>query len=205
MPPINFYINENTTVQYILETSKEASLKVGQRYTIVTFDLAVAKKAYSIDWQNPQRFDNIIVRMGVFHTICSLFGALGLKMKGSGLSEILIESGVCASGSLEKVMLGKHYNRALRVHKLTVEALECLLLCKFEESEYSQETSPLHPEAIDMFQSLTENPSSEMLNRTMGNEHCRAYFEAYQAFKASVRAGILGKTAQFWVSYMDAV
>ena len=205
MPPINFSIYENATVQHILETSKEASLKLGQRYTIVTFDLAVAKKAYSIVWQNPQRFGNVIVRMGIFHTICSLFGALGSKMKGSGLSEILIESSVCASGSLEKVMSGKHYNRALRVHKLTVEALEHLLLCKFEESEYSQETSPLHPEAIEMFQSLTENPSSEMLNRTMGNEHCRAYFEAYQAFKASVRAGILGETAQFWVSYMDAV
>ena len=75
--------------------------------------------------------------MGVFHTIGSLFSALSSKMKGSGLSEILIESGVCASGSLEKVMSGKHYNRALRVHKLTVEALERLLLCKFEESVYS--------------------------------------------------------------------
>ena len=81
-------------------------------------------------------------------------------MKGNGLSEIVNESGVCASGSLGKVMSGKHYNRALRVHKLTVEALERLLRCKFEESEYSQKTSTLHPEGMEMFQSLTENPSS---------------------------------------------
>ena len=104
MPSINCSVNENATVQHLLETSQEASRKVGQQYTIVTFDLAVAKKAYSIAWQNPDRFSNVIVRMDVFHTICSLFGALGSKMKGSGLSEILIESVVCASGSLDKVV-----------------------------------------------------------------------------------------------------
>ena len=55
-------------------------------------------------------------------------------MKGSGLSEIVIEEGVCASMSLEKVISGKHFNRALRVHKVTLEALERLLLAKFEMS-----------------------------------------------------------------------
>ena len=44
MPPINFSINDNTTVQLILELSQTPCL--GQQYCIVTFDLAVAKKAY---------------------------------------------------------------------------------------------------------------------------------------------------------------
>ena len=51
MPPINFSINENATVQYIIEQSQAASLQVGQQYCIVTFDLAVAKKAYSFGLQ----------------------------------------------------------------------------------------------------------------------------------------------------------
>ena len=62
------------------------------QYCIVTFDLAVAKKAYSLVWQQPE-FKDIIVRMGVFHTICSIFDALGKKMKGSGLSAIVNETG----------------------------------------------------------------------------------------------------------------
>ena len=45
-------------------------------------------------------------------------------MKGSGFEDIVIEAGVCASGYLQKVMSGKHYNRALRVHKMVLEALE---------------------------------------------------------------------------------
>ena len=32
----------------------------------------------------------------------------------------MIEAGVCGSGSLDKVMARKHFNRALRVHKVTL-------------------------------------------------------------------------------------
>ena len=42
-----------------------------------------------------------------------------------------IQSAICASGSVEQVLACKHYNRALRVHKLVLEALERQLLIKF--------------------------------------------------------------------------
>ena len=135
--------------------------------------------------------------MGIVHTICSLFGAIGSKMKGSKLSEILIKSGVCASGSLEKVMSGKHFNRAWCTHKLTVEALERLLLCKFKEITDTDVTPLLHPEAFEMFHNLMKSPSSEMLKQTMENEKCCSYFQAYKSFKASVRIGKLGNTALY--------
>jgi hypothetical protein len=53
----------------------------------------------------------------------------------SGFDDILIESGICASGSIEQVLSGKNYNRALGVHKCVTEALESLLLRAFEKSE----------------------------------------------------------------------
>ena len=62
----------------------------------------------------------------------------GKHVKGSGFEDI-IEAGVCASGSLQKVMPGKHYNCALRVHKLMLEALERLLLNVFQSQEKSSE------------------------------------------------------------------
>ena len=43
-------INENSTVQYIVEQLLKASSEIGQEYAIVTFDLAVAKKAYALVW-----------------------------------------------------------------------------------------------------------------------------------------------------------
>ena len=63
------------------------------------------------------------------------FGALGKHIKGSCFEEIVIEAGVCASGSLQKVMSGKHYNRALRAHKLVLEALERLLFEVFQDQD----------------------------------------------------------------------
>jgi len=60
--------------------------------------------------------------------MCSYMGAIGKMMSGSGLVEIIIEAGVCASGSIAKVITGKHYNRALRVHQLMLEAFVCLFV-----------------------------------------------------------------------------
>ena len=53
-------------------------------------------------------------------------------MIGSGFEEIVIDSGICASGSIEQVMKGKHYNRALRTHNILLEDLERLLFEVFE-------------------------------------------------------------------------
>ena len=115
--PLSESINKNSTVQYILEQSPKASSEISQEPGVVTFNLTVAKKAYALVWQYSEQFSKIIVRMGVFHTIFSLFGTVWKMMKGSGFSEIVIESGICASGSLDSVISGKDFNRALRVRK----------------------------------------------------------------------------------------
>ena len=46
MAPLNESINDNSTMQYILEQLLKASGEVDQEYAFVTFDLAVSKKAY---------------------------------------------------------------------------------------------------------------------------------------------------------------
>lgn len=70
--------------------------------------------------------------MGSFHLTCTFMGTLGKKMRCSGLEEVLIESGICASGSIQQVLTGKHYNRALRLHEVVYEALERILLQVYE-------------------------------------------------------------------------
>ena len=66
--------------------------------------------------------------MSSFHLICAFIGALGKKMRCSGFEEVLIESGICASGLIEQVFTGKHCNHSLRVHKVIYEALERILV-----------------------------------------------------------------------------
>ena len=51
-------------------------------------------------------------------------------MAGYGLSDILIESGLISSDSLDGVLKGKN-NRAMHCHNILVEALEQLLFQRF--------------------------------------------------------------------------
>ena len=48
MPPVLLPITENATVQHVLDLSKKATQSVGQEYTIVTFNLGVAQKAFNL-------------------------------------------------------------------------------------------------------------------------------------------------------------
>ena len=86
---------------------------------------------------------------------------------------------------------GKHFNRALRVDKVTLEALERLLLEKFEMS--LPKDYKLSDEASEAVLNLAKNPSTEALQHLMENKACSAYFERYQQFKQQVRDCHLGK------------
>ena len=191
MAPVLFPITENATVQHVLEVSKKATQSVGQEYTIVTFDLGVALKAFNIVWQNHVKFGKVIVQIGVFHTICSLFGAIGKHIKGSGFEDIIIEAGVCASRSLQKVMSGKHYNCALRVHKLMLEALERLLYEAFINHEES--TEALSDKTQDAVNQLSVKPDSEKFANVTARENFRRLYHNYSTFKDSIRKGSFGK------------
>ena len=120
MSPIINPITENATEQHILKVSQQATREAGQEYMIVCFDLAVAKKAYALVWQQPQIFADVIVKVGGFHItcICAFMRVVGKYVRCSGFKEILIESGISASGSIEKVMTRIHYKQAIRVHKI---------------------------------------------------------------------------------------
>ena len=89
-------------------------------------------------------------------------------MKGSGFEEIIIEADVWASGSLQKVMSGKHYNRAPSVHKLVLEALERLLFEVFQDQDQSGEG--LSDESENGLRKLTEKPDSEQFQTLITNQ-----------------------------------
>ena len=58
---------------------------------------------------------------------------IGQKFRDAGLEDILIESSLVGPSAVTAVLRGKHYNRALRCHKVIFEALFHLLWPVFEE------------------------------------------------------------------------
>lgn len=199
MPPINAPITDNTTVMHVLKISQEASAAVGQAYTIITFDLAAAKKAYEILWTYPDRFHNVIIRLGAFHMACALIGSIGKYMKGSGLEEVVVQSAVCASGSIDKVMNGKHYNRARYVIRISLEALERMLLASFQD----EKGLVIDEEEMKLMSNLAKTPSKENISIVKSNSKWKEWMQKYEEYRAKVRSGEKGKTAQFWIGYMD--
>jgi len=201
MKPILHPITDCATVKECLAISMEVTHNLSQEFTLVTMDLAAAKLAYDLVWADTQLYEKVVVNLGPFHTMCSYMGSLGKMMSGSGFEDIVVEAGLCASGSIEHVMSGKHYNRSMRVHQLMLDALERMLLRTFQDNVQLSEGSDSLSAAVV----LASEPSAENLHAAAESENCKTFLKAYENFKASVRQGAFGKTAQFWLQYCDSV
>ena len=55
-----------------------------QKYTFITFDLAVAKMGYALVWQNKLLYNDVMIHMGVFHIIDNYLKGVGKVVVGSG-------------------------------------------------------------------------------------------------------------------------
>lgn len=71
-------------------------------------------------------FDNVVIRLGGFHTIMSFLGTIGELMGGSGIEEAL--QIVYAENTIPHMLTGKAYSRALRGHFLISSALTAIII-----------------------------------------------------------------------------
>ena len=201
MKPIMHPITDCATVKKCLTTSMEVTRKLNQEYTLVTMDLAAAKLAYDLIWGDQEQFAKVIVNLGPFHTTCSYLGAIGKMMSGSGFEDIVVEAGLCASGSIEQVMSGKHYNRSMRVHQRMLDALDRMMMTSFQQYAQSSPERNCLPAVV----TLAEEPSAAHLQAAEDSAACKAFLADFNSFKEAIRHGDFGKTAQFWMQYCDCV
>lgn len=145
----------------------------------------------------PTPLHDVIIHLGVFHIISAYLKAVGKVLSGSGFEEIVVDSKVCATGSIDGVLRGKLYNRSIRVHKTVLEALERLFFSSFL---HSVDVSTLLENAKkEIKKILSENQSASA--ETAVQELAEEFFK----FKQDVRQGKLGKTVQFWIQYCDCM
>ena len=199
MAPIQSPITDVSVVYQCLQTSMKVSSTLGQKFTFVTFDLAAAKLAMNVVWNEPKKFESVVIHLGAFHTLCSYMGALGKYVESSGFEEVILEAGVCASGSLQQVMDGRHYNRSLRIHHNMLDAMYRLVMRRFvDDNEVDVQT-------LSKLQQLSENPCAESLQNAKADDVSESFVRRLSDFVEGIRRGKLGKTAQFWINYCDAV
>ena len=118
-PLIDASPTELSTVYTWLTKSLEMATQLNLDDTVVVLDQAIYAKALEVVWKQKEKFNSIVLRMGSFHITCVFLSVMGKRFKDGGLRDLLLESTLVGSGSLNGVLEGKHYNRALRTHKVS--------------------------------------------------------------------------------------
>ena len=155
-------------------------------------------KALPLIWKFPEKYKLHVVTPGQFHTVMNYMGMVtGHKFRGSGYAEILLEADLVTSGCLKSVLSGKAYAKALFCLKTVCEALEWLLMEKFEQEESVQVNNP-----VALF-NLVKSCSRENLNLVLQDPSTLSIINKYVKFEEKVRTGLLGKTATFWFGFIE--
>ena len=206
LPTINAPATQLSTVQEILVQSLKIKETLHLESIVLVFDQAIYAKAAEIVWKQNPKFESVILRLGVFHTLCTFFGIIGKRFQDAGLADICIESGIIAEGSLSGVFSGRKYNRSLCFHKLMYEALMWLAWRGFSDwMEDHSDIEKLHVNtALDNIQKM-----SSAINQTSINDvtyhpsyaHLKGLFDQYMRFLDKDN----GMLSSFWVSYLDMV
>ena len=77
MDPISAEPTRNDVVRETMSRTMPVAAETGQEHGIVTYDLAVALKAYSIQALDSPAFDKLLIILGNFHLELAFYGAVG--------------------------------------------------------------------------------------------------------------------------------
>ncbi|GFV11585.1 uncharacterized protein TNCV_975751 [Trichonephila clavipes] len=123
---INFSQTNVAVVTHTMEQAQVVGKECNQTYVQVTYDLAIAKIAYKIQSTSKPQLNNLFIHLGSFHLMMAFFKAIGVFRNECGLSHMMIESNTIASGSVNGLVEGKHFNRCKRLHPLMALGLKML-------------------------------------------------------------------------------
>ena len=118
--PIFCSPTSNDVVRETMVRTLKIASETNQEFAVVTYDLAIAFKAYAIQALEEPRFDKPLILLINFHIELAFFGAVGTFLNGYGIETVLAE------GSFIGFIKGKFYNRCQRIHELVAIVLERL-------------------------------------------------------------------------------
>nr|XP_018912013.1 PREDICTED: uncharacterized protein LOC109040498 [Bemisia tabaci] len=192
LPFINAPASDYDTIYTALRVAVDKCKVLKQDTCIVTFDQPLFMKAQDIIAHSgdDSELKNVVVRLGGFHLLMSFLGAIGYIMNGSGLKELLCT--VYAPNSVEKMMTGHAYSRALRAHFLTYQALTEIIL---HSMEFSDEAKSELEEILILF--------NEKILTSGNNPTLHEFLEDFK--KKLVELEQRGPTAKLWVQYTKMI
>ena len=187
----------NDVVLETMKMSQQIAKECGEDYMLVHYDLAIAKPALQIQAAESPRFDNLFIAFGPFHISLAFFRALGYLIDSSGGPEMLTESGLLATGSLNGFLSGNHYNRCKRLHPMLATALQILHFRFF--------LSLNGPISEELYRDLFKEKTPEAMKELEASPAYISFMQKYSEFADITLSGGHGATARFWMVYIKIV
>ena len=97
---------------------------------LVTMDMHLYKKALKLEYSNEMYSKKWMLSPGGFHIAICTLRCLGRTIEHSGIDEAWNRS-LYSSTTVTQVINGKHYNRAIQAHEITLEVLFDLWISAF--------------------------------------------------------------------------
>ena len=123
MPMILAPAHEYDTLNLVVRRCMAVSTYFKQQYTIITVDQALFCKLHVLISNIPEFQHKVFPRLGGLHISLNFQRIIGQHMSGCGLYEAWIESNILGEVGAQKVLAGKSYSKAMRAHKITLQAL----------------------------------------------------------------------------------
>ena len=133
MPFIPHSPTEPSVVADALKICIKTNKALGNRFTIVSQDIAVYEISYALRRQKPDEFPNMILRLSGFHLLMNFLGAIGKIMMDTGIVKIFVEAKVLLEGTANKVMARKGFYQAVNAHIELYESMLGLWWQAFED------------------------------------------------------------------------
>ena len=125
--------SDPATIYTTLMRNKEIINSLGYPYAPIVFDMGLLTKALEITWSHADQLSNVIPVEGGMHLLMSIIAGIGYLFGDAGLRQLLHESGVFAAGTVQQMLCGKDFDRALYGLKIVDEALTGRFLLHFKK------------------------------------------------------------------------
>ena len=195
---------EMSTVITVLDRYLKIKEQLRLKYIVCLFDRAIYCKAMELKWRYPDKYKDCVVMLGIFHMIMMYLGIIGKTFSGAGLKELVVQSYVVATGSADKALSGKMYNRSVRAHKLVYEALYRCLLNRMEDnnpedSELASTISGIQDKVNKFSEDITQILRDEFIESDCFEQFNNAVIDYKQYLEST------SDLAKFWLSYLSMV
>ena len=197
LPVIDASPVEMATIKTILDRSIAIADELGLENIDLVADQAIYSKLQEIRWHDESYSKRLVIRMGEFHTCMAFLACIGKRFGDAGLQDVLIESGVVASGSVTGVLNGHHYNRSIRSLKLFCEALQKLRWQSFLKTLTKEENE----KALELVHDMQTNFPEKKYDEICQSNKYRELLTKYHKFIEDNNAE--NATFRNWSSFIE--